>query len=106
VLEPELRTNKGAHNFAQHLLTKAAERLRRGDYYCRRLGLNLSWIGNLGGWWHEITFLETHDTGFLLARLEQLWQRVSRYKPLSAGVVLLDLVPAARHQPDLFDAAN
>jgi hypothetical protein len=39
VLEPDLRTNKGAHNFAQHLLTKAAERLRRGDYYCRRLGL-------------------------------------------------------------------
>ena len=38
VLEPELRTTKGAHDFAQHLLTKAAERLRRGDYYCRRLG--------------------------------------------------------------------
>jgi nucleotidyltransferase/DNA polymerase involved in DNA repair len=28
VLEPELRTKKGAHDFAQHLLTKAAERLR------------------------------------------------------------------------------
>jgi DNA polymerase-4 len=51
VLEPELRTNKGAHSFAQHLLTKAAERLRRGDYYCRRLGLHLSWIGDLAGWW-------------------------------------------------------
>jgi DNA polymerase IV len=31
VLEPDLRTKKGAHDFAQHLLTKAAERLRRGD---------------------------------------------------------------------------
>ena len=30
VLEPELRTGKGAHDFAQHLLTKASERLRRG----------------------------------------------------------------------------
>src|SRR5438132_487144 len=29
VLEPELRTKKGAHGFAQHLLTKAAERLWR-----------------------------------------------------------------------------
>jgi hypothetical protein len=29
--DPELRTNKDAHDFAQHLLTKAAERLRRGD---------------------------------------------------------------------------
>src|SRR5205085_12581166 len=104
VLEPDLRTNKCAHNFAQHLLTKAAERLRHGDYYCRRLGLHLSWIGDLGGWLDEITFLATRDTGFLLARLEQLWQRVPRYKPLSVGVVLLDLVPAGQHQPDLFAA--
>jgi hypothetical protein len=27
---------------------------------------------------------------------------VPRYKPLSVGVVLLDLVPADHHQPDLF----
>jgi DNA polymerase IV len=51
VLEPELRTNEGAGDFARHLLTKAAERLRRGDYYCRRLGLHLSWVGDLAGWW-------------------------------------------------------
>ena len=88
------------------MLTKAAERLRRGDYYCRRLALHLSWTGDLGGWWDEITFLETRDTGFLLARLEQLWPRVPHYKPLSIGVVLLDLVPASYHQPDLFAADN
>jgi DNA polymerase-4 len=51
VLEPPLRTNDGAKNFAQHLLTKAAERLRRGSYYCRRLGLHLSWVADLDGWW-------------------------------------------------------
>jgi hypothetical protein len=81
---------------------KAAERLRRGDYYCRRLGVHLSWVGDLGGWWEETDFHEARDTGFLLARLEKLWQRVPRYKPLSVGVVLLDLVPADHHQPDLF----
>ena len=106
VLEPDLRTKKGAHDFAQHLLTKAAERLRRGDYYCRRLGVHLSWVGDLGGWWEETDFHETRDTGFLLARLEELWKRVPRYKPLSVGVVLLDLVPADQHQPDLFAADN
>ena len=104
VLEPDLRTKKGAHDFAQHLLTKAAERLRRGDYYCRRLGLHLSWVGDLGGFWNETNFHETCDTGFLLARLEELWHRVPRAKPLSVGVALLDLVPADHHQPDLFDA--
>ena len=102
VLEPERRTNDGARHFAQHLLTKAAERLRHGGYYCPRLGLHLSWIGDLGGWWDEIGFHETDDSGFLLARLEQLWPRVPLYKPLSVGVVLLGLVPASRHQPDLF----
>ena len=106
VLEPELRTAKGAHDFAQHLLTKAAERLRRGDYYCRRLGAHLSWTGDLGGWWDETDFHETQDTGFLLARLDELWKRVPRTKPLSVGVVLLDLVPADYHQPDLFEAAD
>src|SRR6201987_2019985 len=106
VLEPELRTKKGAHDFAQHLLTKAAERLRRGDYYCRRLGAHVSWIGDLGGWWDETDFHETQDTGFLLARLDELWKRVPRYKPLSVGVLLLDLVPAIQHQPDLFEAAG
>ena len=104
MLEPELRTKRSAHDFAQHLLTKAAERLRRGDYYCRRLGAHLSWVGDFGGWWDETDFHETRDTGFLLARLEELWQRVPRTKPLSVGVVLLDLVPANHHQPDLFDA--
>jgi DNA polymerase-4 len=104
VLEPELRTSDSARNFAQHLLTKAAERLRRGDYFCSRLGLHLSWVGDLGGWWDEISFQETRETGFLLARLDQLWPRVPRYKPLSVGIVLLDLVPASQHQPDLFAA--
>jgi hypothetical protein len=61
---------------------------------------------DLGGWWDETDFHETRDTGFLLARLEELWQRVPRTKPLSVGVVLLDLVPAVRHQPDLFAADN
>jgi DNA polymerase IV len=106
VLEPELRTKEGAQNFARHLLTKAAERLRRGDYFCRRLGLHLSWLSDLGSWWNETNFNETRDTGFLLARLDELWAEVPSYKPLSVGVVLLDLVPAARHQPDLFDVAD
>src|SRR5271169_2326396 len=104
VLEPELRTSDGARNFSQHLLTKAAERLRRGDYYCSRLGVHLSWVADLGGFWDEITFQETGETGFLLARLDQLWLRVPGYKPLSVGIVLLDLVPASQHQPDLFAA--
>src|SRR5258707_3413386 len=78
VLEPELRTKKGAHDFAQHLLTKAAERLRRRDYYCRRLGAHLSWVGDLRRWYEESDFHATRHTAFLLVRLEENWQSVAR----------------------------
>jgi DNA polymerase IV len=67
VLEPDLRTNEGAANFARHLLTKAAERLRHGDYYYQRLGLHLSWVGDLGGWWDEISFNERATPAFCSA---------------------------------------
>jgi DNA polymerase-4 len=75
----------------------------RGDYYCRRLGLHLSWVGDLSGFWNEISFNESRDTGFLLACLDRLWTGVPRNKPLSVGVVLLDQVPALQHQLDLFE---
>jgi len=42
------------------------------------------------------TVTETRETGSLLTRLEQLWLRVPGYKPLSVGIVLLDLVPAGQ----------
>jgi len=102
VLEPELRTKEGARGFSFHLLAKAAERLRRHDYYCTRLGLNLSWCGGGGRWWDEIGFHETSDTSFLLARLANLWSSVPPSKPLAVSVVLSGLVPASAHQPDLF----
>lgn len=103
VLEPALRSPPGARETSRHLLGKAAARLRNDDYYCRRLGLHLSWAGDLGGYWDEVGFHETRATDFLLDRLDFLWRTVPRFKPVKVGVVLLDLVPAVRHQPDLFD---
>jgi hypothetical protein len=45
----------------------------------------------------RLDFMKPTTPAFLLARLEQLWTDVPRYKPLSVGVVLLGLVPASRH---------
>src|SRR5215831_4438962 len=104
VLEPQMRTTEGAQQYSQHLLTKAAERLRHGEYYCRRLAVHLRWMGDLGDWRNETSFPETQDTGFLLARLAELWHGVPHMKPMSVGVTLLRLVPAIYHQPDLFNA--
>ena len=57
--------------------------------------MHLSWVGDLSGWLDETDFHETRETGFLLGRLEELWQRVPRYKPLSVGVVRLHRDPLA-----------
>jgi len=102
VLEPALRTTDGARQFSQHLLAKAVERLRNKDYYGRHLGLFLSWTGDYGRYWDETDFHETQSTDFLLTRLAKLWHSVPDFKPVKVGVVLFGLVPAARHQPDLF----
>jgi hypothetical protein len=55
-------------------------------------------------WRQCITLFTKELPGFKDRDLEELWHRVPHYKPLRVGVVLLDLVPAAQHQPDLFAA--
>jgi DNA polymerase-4 len=106
VLEPELRTVKGARQYAHHLLNRAAERLRHKDYYCRGLSVSVHWMADKGSWQNETSFQETRDTSFLLAQLECLWEKVPALKPLTVGVTLLDLVPAIHHQLDLFGEEN
>jgi len=102
VLEPALRTMSGACQFAQHLLAKAAERLRHDGYFCRRLGVHLAAEKSWAHYWTETSFSETQDTDFLLARLSALWRDFPIIAPIKAGVVLMGLVPAAQHQLDLF----
>lgn len=112
VLEPELRTPRGAQAFSRHLVAKAAERLRHKGYYCRRLGVGLSverktWgpmEGGAGGWWNETDFQETQGTEFLLERLGALWRGCPEtgMRPKAVWIVVSGLVPSARHQPDLF----
>jgi DNA polymerase-4 len=102
VLEPNLRNLAGARAFSRHLLAKAAERLRHKGYYARRLGLHIAWVDDTPSYWSDINFHETQGTDFLLSRLDSLWRSVPDGKPVKVGVVLLDLVPATRHQMDLF----
>ncbi|MFY9287032.1 MAG: DNA polymerase [Alphaproteobacteria bacterium] len=103
VLEPEFRNQAGARQFAQHLLTKATERLRYKGYYCRRLGISLRLEGEPSRyWWNETTFAETQDTGFLMQQMMRLCINLPSFKPKKITVLLLDLVHTSKHQPDLF----
>jgi hypothetical protein len=87
----------------RQLLVRVAQRLRTEEFYCRRLGLDIKWIQELGHHADECRFKETQDTHFLLNHLMPMWLSAPQLKPLRIGVVLSDLTPKGSHQPDLFE---
>ena len=103
VLEPATRSMIKAAPVIRQLLGKAAARLRSEEFYARRLILDIKWMGHLGYFVDELRFRETQDTHFLLHSLMTLWSRAPDLKPLRVGVTLADLVPATKHQFDLFE---
>lgn len=103
VLAPDERTKIKSMPVIRQLLVRAAQRLRTDGFYCRRLYLEIKWVQNLGYHADECRFKETQDTHFLLTNLMRLWNESPDLKPLRIGIVLADLQPIARHQPDLFD---
>ena len=77
--------------------------LDTGVHYCRRLSVDVKWLGrDRGSWSDKRSFSETQDTGMLLHVLQDIWQRVPNLKPLRVGVALTGVTPHDEHQPDLF----
>jgi DNA polymerase-4 len=106
VLAPAERSLKAATPTIRQLLIRAAQRLRREDFYCKRLSLDIKWTQDLGHYVVERNFHETQDTTFLLHILAELWQKAPNHRPLRVGVVLHDLVTKEKHQPDLFELSS
>ena len=102
VLAPAERSIKAATPTIRQLLIRAAQRLRREDFYCKRLSLDIKWQAG-GHYYADCNFQETQDTTFLLHILADLWGRAPNQRPLRVGVVLQELVPKEKHQPDLFE---
>ncbi len=110
VLPPDMRHPGGALAVLHRLTQKAAMRLRQQGYYARSMSVHVRCAHRFareadGERWTQVG--ETQDTAFLLGTLQRLWmsglQRLPQ--PLSVGVQLHGLVPAAQHTPDLFEAA-
>lgn len=102
VLPPWERSLTAATPVLRQLLTRAAERLRHEDYYCRRLSVGIKWLHHAGYWGQDLACRETQDTALLLRALAQILTNAPSLQPLRVGVVLSDLVPATQHQGDLF----
>ena len=104
VLAPEDRSIDGASPIMRQLLVRAAQRLRDDGFYCRRLIVEMKWLGrDQDSWVKKRSFSETQDTGVLLNALEDLWKQVPDLRPLRVGVALTGLTAQEDHQVDLFD---
>ncbi len=106
VLPPEARTIDGAYEISRLLLTKAARRLRRENFYAGGLWLWLS-IRD-GSWFGKHSLSVVNDDQAILAGLRALWARIRREYPrgltiFRVGVTLYDLSPADERQIDLLD---
>jgi DNA polymerase-4 len=104
VLAPEDRSIEGATPILRQLLVRVAQRLRDDGFYCRRLIVDVKWLGrDRSSWTDKRSFSEAQDTGMLLHVLQDIWEQVPNLKPLRIGVALTGLVAKEEHQPDLFD---
>jgi DNA polymerase-4 len=103
VLAPDDRSIEGSGPVLRQLLVRAAQRLRDDGYYCRRLVVDVKWLGrDRDSWSDKRSFAETQDTGMLLHVLQDIWEQVPDLKPLRVGVALTGLAAKEEHQPDLF----
>lgn len=105
VLPPESRGLDDAREMARLLLTKAARRMRRANFYASVLYL---WLrGYERGWGDTAPLGEVKDDMAILATLGQLWARVASTVPkgakiLRVSVTLGQLTEGSARQPDLF----
>jgi DNA polymerase-4 len=104
VLEPMFRHRAGAERFARYLLGKAAQRLRKTPFACRRLDVHLKCQRPFGYWQAAGKISATQDTQELLAAFTALWQTAPHTPPLRVGITLSDFTPLHPAQLSLFDA--
>jgi DNA polymerase-4 len=105
VLPPQWRDKEHAESCSRLLLTKAARRMRRDNYYASKLWLWLDMRDN--GWFGQRELPCVQDDHAFFSALGSLWESVRLEIPRRAeiirlGVTLTELSPANERQLDLF----
>lgn len=105
VLPPQWRTEEGARAVLIRMIHKAAARLRRLNYWARRLEVHLSFMFFEPGWSISAPLGLCQDTQTMIEAFGMLWpQRPQFGAPTKVGVVLCDLVADAAAGRPLFAA--
>lgn len=102
VLAPDSRTRDGAVTYLKRLASKAAFRLRKNQYFTRKIGIEVKYQYHSPSFWVEKRIEETQSTLVLLKILDDIAKQILPEKPLRVGIVLSDLIPAENHQLTLF----
>jgi DNA polymerase-4 len=112
VLEPALRTPRGARAVMTKLLVKAAMRLRSHELLAGALSLRIRYLGVEQRWEHDVAFDPTDNSRAFLQRMNEALDRDARRpgglpfpraRPLSVSVTLHRVLPRAQASRDLFD---
>ena len=104
-LPPELRNSEDAYAVLQKLVSKAASRLRRMEYWTEALSIAIEYWGGKS-WNHWIQLSPCQDTPSLLEALADLWQKRPKGKaygtPFTVGISLFKLIADKQHTLSLF----
>jgi DNA polymerase-4 len=102
VLPPVQRTSEGAYQIAKRLVSRAAVRLRKENFWTAGMSLALKFTDR-ESWEARARFMEAQDTPRFLKVLDELWRDAPRKEPLWVGMAFAPLVTAACHTPGLFE---
>lgn len=111
VLEPALRTPRGARAVLAKLLVKAAMRLRSYDLLAGALSVRIRYLGAGQRWEYDVAFDPTDDSRAFLHRMNEALDRAARRpgglpfaraRPLSVSVTLHRVLPRGAASGDLF----
>ncbi|HSW44810.1 MAG TPA: DNA polymerase [Phycisphaerae bacterium] len=102
VLPPELRHEAGAHAVLVRLIHKAAARLRRLNYWARRIMVRVDHVRQ-PPWKEQAELGLCQDTLTMLEAFNRLWPRRPPHPPLRVGITLVNLSAAGSVTIPLFE---
>jgi len=103
VLAPQMRTEERTRAVLIRLIHKAAFRLRRLKYLAGNITIKVKYFNAKNSWKRKLNIGKRHDTQSMIKAFSEIWKdRPRGLTPLSAAVILSDLVPTNETSYSLF----
>lgn len=105
VLPPAQRNDQDAHAVLIRMITKAAVRLRKMNYWAQRMEIYISYSFREDGWSADVPLGMCQDTLSMVQAFCNLWpHRPKGAAPTQVAITLLNLVPNQNASQPLFSA--